>query len=187
MSLRMLILSAVVGALIAGCSGEPEPRATATVRATLGPSFVAPELATATPLPAEILNDGCPVTESNGAVPPGERPENASSVLGNGSIFVGLWPDGTVVFEPEGPGFRDDDGSLSMKFWWWRGVEGKLEIMGRRLDGDAPPMYGEVPDGYGDIGFQATGLVFATPGCWEVTARVGAASLTFVTRVVSLY
>jgi hypothetical protein len=37
---------------------------------------------------------------------------------------------------------------------------------------------------YGDIGFQPSYLIFSTPGCWEVTGRVGEASLTFVTRVV---
>jgi hypothetical protein len=44
----------------------------------------------------------------------------------------------------------------------------------------------EVPSGYGDKGFQATALVFATPGCWEVTGRVGDAGLTFVTKVVKI-
>ena len=58
---------------------------------------------------------------------------------------------------------------------------------GRRLDGDAPALEASIPDGYGNTGFQATGLSFPTPGCWEVTGRVGEASLTFVTWVVSLY
>jgi hypothetical protein len=34
--------------------------------------------------------------------------------------------------------------------------------------------------GYRDIGFQPTYLVFPTPGCWEITGRVGTAKLTFV-------
>ncbi|PYV41517.1 MAG: hypothetical protein DMG06_16860 [Acidobacteria bacterium] len=29
----------------------------------------------------------------------------------------------------------------------------------------------------------ATALIFPTPGCWEVTGRVGQGSLTFVTQV----
>jgi hypothetical protein len=40
-----------------------------------------------------------------------------------------------------------------------------------------------VPDGYGPTGFQATGLVFPTPGCWEVTGRVGQDTLRFVLSV----
>jgi len=70
-----------------------------------------------------------------------------------------------------------------MKFWWWRLVKGRLTIEGRRLDNPAPPLHSIIPDGYGEIGFQASGLVFPTPGCWEVTGRIGDKSLTFVTLV----
>jgi hypothetical protein len=41
-----------------------------------------------------------------------------------------------------------------------------------------------VPDGYGEIGFQSSGIIFPTPGCWEITAQVGVSRLTFVTLVV---
>ncbi|HEV8516840.1 MAG TPA: hypothetical protein VGQ47_04275 [Candidatus Limnocylindrales bacterium] len=73
-----------------------------------------------------------------------------------------------------------------MKFPWWRGagVAGELNITGRRLDAPAAPLRAELPDGYGDTGFRASGLIFSTSGCWEVTARVGAAELTFVTWVL---
>ncbi len=40
-----------------------------------------------------------------------------------------------------------------------------------------------------DIGFQATHVIFPTPGCWEVTAQVGErrdSKITFVTRVVRI-
>jgi len=100
--------------------------------------------------------------------------------------FSEPWPNGTVVFKPGGPGFVLTDGSLSMKFAWHRGVRGALTIDGRRLDGPAPPLRAQIPAGYGDIGFQPTGLNFPTPGCWEVTGHVGAASLTFITRVVKI-
>jgi hypothetical protein len=48
----------------------------------------------------------------------------------------GLWPEGTVVFRPGGPGEILPDGSLSMKFGWTRGegLRGKLKINGRRLN-----------------------------------------------------
>lgn len=132
--------------------------------------------------PKQDDTESCAVTKPNGSTPTGERP--SPSLHGNGSLWTGLWPDGTVVFKPGGPGFVLEDGSLAMKFWWWRGVKGKLTIEGRRLDGGAPPLGARIPDGYGDIGFQATSLIFPTVGCWEVTGRVGDASLTFVTRVV---
>lgn len=100
--------------------------------------------------------------------------------------FAGPWPDGTVVFKPGGPGFVLPDGSLSMKFAWQRGVRGALRIDGRRLDATAPPLRAHIPNGYGDIGFQATALIFPTPGCWEVTGRVGNARVTFITKVVKI-
>jgi len=100
--------------------------------------------------------------------------------------MTNLWPDGTVVFKPGGAGFVEEDGSLSMKFPWTRYVKGQLTIDGRRLDGPSPPLRAHIPSGYGDTGFQATGLTFPTPGCWEVTGHVGNGHLTFVTRVVKI-
>lgn len=94
--------------------------------------------------------------------------------------------DGTVVFKPGGAGFVLPDGSLSMKFAWQRGVRGALRIDGRRLDAAAPPLRAHIPAGYGDIGFQATGIIFPTPGCWEVTGRVGDATVTFITKVIKI-
>jgi hypothetical protein len=74
----------------------------------------------------------------------------------------------------------------SEKFGWWRGpgVVGKLSIEGRRLDGPAPPLRADIPDGYGETGFQSSRVTFTSEGCWEVTGRVGGASLTFVVLAV---
>jgi hypothetical protein len=126
----------------------------------------------------------CKVTIPNGTAPPGQRP-NASS-YGNGALFTGLWPDGTVVFRRGGPGSVLPDGSLSMKFGWWRVVRGKLTIQGRRLDAPAPALRARIPEAYGDTGFQATEIIFPTEGCWEVTGKAGERSLRFVTRVVKI-
>jgi hypothetical protein len=130
----------------------------------------------------------CEVTRPNGVVAGAAEPVNPAS-YGNPQLSLGpfgLWRDGTVVFKPGGAGFITGDGSLGMKFGWQRGVRGHLTIDGRRLDGSAPPLRAVVPNGYGQIGFQATSLVFSTPGCWEVTGHVGDASLTFVTRVMKV-
>jgi hypothetical protein len=126
----------------------------------------------------------CTVTPPNGIVA-GEQQAEPSS-YGNSQVSVLVWPEGTVVFRPGGPGFTTPGGSLGMKFPWVRGVSGQLEIEGRRLDAAAPPLAAEVPRGYGDRGFQASYVIFPTPGCWEVTGRVGDASVTFVTRVVKI-
>jgi hypothetical protein len=108
---------------------------------------------------------------------------------GNQQLSVGpfgLWPDGNVVFRPGGPGFMTQDGSLGMKFGWTRAVSGQLKIEGHRLDGTARPLRFEIGSDNDDSGFVATSLVFPTPGCWEVTGRVGDASVTFVTMVTKI-
>jgi hypothetical protein len=136
----------------------------------------------------------CAVTLPNGSEPPGvfthggpsdNRGDN-SNLYGNGKLWTTLSPNGTVEFRPGGPGSVDPDGSLGMKFPWWRGVRGKLIIEGKRLDRASPPLRAHIPEGYGDTGFQSTALIFPTAGCWEVTGRVGDASLTFVTRVIQI-
>lgn len=77
-----------------------------------------------------------------------------------------------------------------MKWPWYRTIPGEVIITGRRLDAPAPPMptmtlRGE-PDGYGKTGFHPSELHFPSAGCWEITARVGEARLTFVTLVVKV-
>lgn len=125
----------------------------------------------------------CEVTEPNGIVADGGEPNRGS--FGNSELSLGpfgLWPGGTVVFRPGGSGFVTPEGWLGMKFGWQRAVRGQLTVEGRRLDGPAPALRAESGESGGDI-FRATFLIFTTPGCWEVTGRVGDASLTFVTRV----
>ncbi|MGH9202570.1 MAG: hypothetical protein ACRD2A_15205, partial [Vicinamibacterales bacterium] len=103
----------------------------------------------------------CDVTEPNGIVAGTDQPDAHS--YGNRHISVGpfgLWPEGTVVFKPGGPGFVTRDGALGMKFGWTRGVRGQLRIEGRRLDAPAPLLRSEVNNGYGSIGFHASYVVF---------------------------
>lgn len=119
----------------------------------------------------------CPITSPNNSQPPGST--FGAVFHGDGELWVGLWDSNVVVWKPE------PNGSIDAKFGWWHGVEGKLAIEGRRLDASAPPLRAHVPDGYGITGFQATGILFPSAGCWEVTGRVGDASLTFVTLVVA--
>jgi hypothetical protein len=94
------------------------------------------------------------------------------------------WTGGTLTYPPAGPGIILDDGSLQVKVGWIRGVKGKLTVQGRRLDAHGSSLRAWIPEGYGDIGFQATGVIFPTPGCWEVTGKVQETRLTFVVNVV---
>lgn len=122
----------------------------------------------------------CPLTLPNGRKPPGENDVGANH--GNGRLWTTMWPHNVVIATPD---YIAPDGSVGMKWpWWWRGVEGKLAIMGRRLDGEAPPLTAAIPAGYEGRGFQPSGISFPTEGCWEVTGAVGDAKLTFVTLVL---
>jgi hypothetical protein len=125
---------------------------------------------------------GCPTTTPNGF---GVLREGVTSPQGNHAndartMSTSLDPDGTITFKPGDAGCVEPDGTMGMKFPWWRGVRGALRIEGQRLDGEAPPLRASIPRGYGPTGFQATGLLFPTAGCWEVTGRVAEERLTFV-------
>jgi hypothetical protein len=103
------------------------------------------------------------------------------SAYGNGRLWVGsLWPHGVVIITPDDV---DPAGRLEMKFGWYRLTSGFLTITGRRLDAPAPPLSGQA-SGYGLTGFNASGVIFPTEGCWQVTGRVGRVALTFVTFVI---
>ena len=132
----------------------------------------------------------CRITKPNGIVAAGgeEAYGPVKESYGNTRLSLGpfgLWPEGTVVFRPGGAGFITPEGWLGMKFGWIRAGRERLIVEGRRLDGAAPPLRAESSHIDTDV-FQASYLIFTTPGCWEVTARAGDASLTFVTKVVKI-
>ena len=129
--------------------------------------------------PASDAPQSCPVTLPNGDTPPSQP--SSPQHHGNGALWTVLWPYGTII---AGPKDVKPDGSIGMKFPWWRSVDGRLTIEGRRLDRAAPPVTADIPEGYGDRGLQASGIVFPTEGCWEVTGRAAGARLTFVVMVV---
>lgn len=128
----------------------------------------------------------CPVTLPNGKSP--TLQSSSGFNLGNedGTLFTSPWPNGIVVFTADGSGHVSSDGSLEMKWYWWRGVKGALTVQGRRLDASAPTLRTDINDGYGDSGLLPMGLIFPTQGCWEVTGTVGNARLTFVTLVMKV-
>lgn len=177
---RHLIEAIALLAALVGCQAltamTPDPnRARASVS----------DRVTAAPTNSMTIADaaGCPVTH------PVRAPDDirrdlfgSDSAYGNDVLWVGgLWPNGVITADE---GFLGPDGSIGMKFGWWRYARGRLEISGRRLDGQAAPAVGDVPDGYGVTGFQASGVSFPTEGCWEVTGAIGDRALSFVTFVL---
>lgn len=124
----------------------------------------------------------CPVTK------PG--PSSGGFNYGHARLRVNLWPRGVLPAGPLPGGGSyatiQADGSIRAKLGWWRGVEGRLRISGARLDQPALPLSASVPGGYLPTGFQPSGLIFPTEGCWRVVGQVGRARLAFVVRVLKL-
>lgn len=118
----------------------------------------------------------CPVTAPNGSVPPGEEANATEFYHGEGGIWTVLWPEGRVRV-PELS--VDDDGSMGMKWPWWR-TQDPIEVSGYYLGGKAAPLEAGLPSGYGESGFRPSGLRFSTEGCWEIMATSGGATLTAI-------
>jgi hypothetical protein len=178
-------LAAALAVTLLGCTGTPastSPASTSTSPASTSPASPA---TTAAPRPVTVADArNCPVTIGHPV--PSSKPWREGlfgwqRAYGNGSLWVGaLWPHGVVIITPDNV---DPNGRLEMKFGWYRLTSGLLTITGRRLDAPAPPASG-VASGYGLIGFNASGVVFPTEGCWQVTGRVARVTLTFVTFVI---
>jgi hypothetical protein len=178
---RVLSVAALASLLIAcapSAAVTSSPAPTALISAS--PSVAATQPATPARTPAPTTAGfNCPVTVANASTPPDEAFSKQNH--GNGKIWTVLWQNETVMIPPEN---IDENGILWMKFPWWRGpgVSGTLHVVGQRLDATSAPLQFQMSD-YGPTGFQASGLGFASGGCWQVTGSAGSAELTFVTRV----
>jgi hypothetical protein len=169
---RTLATTVALTTALLGCSGQ------ATQSAPPAPA------AQSSPTGAQHVERSCPVTLPNGSIPY----EDAGFNHGNGSLWVALWPRGRLLAGPlpDGSSWAEirPDGSIDAKLGWWRGLGGRLTVQGRRLDAKGPPLRASIPQGYGWSGFQATGVIFPTEGCWQVTGKAGQATLRFVALVV---
>jgi hypothetical protein len=138
--------------------------------------------------PQQAPLQDCPVTTPNRHAPPtGSEPmPPGSAPLWHGNSFLGtaLWPQGRVVFRPDGPGTVLPDGALRMKFFWLKRPGVALKVSGHRLDDAAVQLRAEVNGEFTPQGIQPSYLIFSTPGCWRVTATAGAETLSFITSVV---
>jgi len=96
---------------------------------------------------------------------------------GNHYVWTQLPPDSTVLV-------AGSDGHLPSVKWPWRRMRrGKLSIRGHPVGASRPRLSGSIPDGYGSRGFQATGLIFPSYGCWRVIGSVRRKSISFVVQV----
>jgi hypothetical protein len=120
----------------------------------------------------------------------GARPFSAASFnYGNKLLRAELPPHGHLIAGtlPNGGSMADiePDGSITTKMGWWRGLQGRLVISGRRLDKKATPLKADLPslNSYGPTGFIPSGLTFPTTGCWRVSGKLGRARLNFILSV----
>lgn len=117
----------------------------------------------------------CPVTPYTMERPPDSHTASFTETwYGNEALWAGLSPayNGTWYAGPQG-----------LKVLWYRSVAGKLTVEGKRLDAAAPSLQADIPEGYGNSGYQASGLIFPAEGCWEVIGRVAGQALRFVVSV----
>ena len=101
--------------------------------------------------------------------------QQGADPLGSGPWYVNADETIWALKQPWQPG-------VSLKTAWIKPGRSTLTVAGRRLDANAPPLQVSIPGGYSG-GFQASRLMFPTPGCWEVSATAGTSTLTFVTRI----
>ena len=163
-SLLLIFVTVACGPATSGIRGSPTPGGTPCSTTTPPPVALAPPPTSGTgPDPALVFGAG---------------PD--TFLYGNDALIVALPIDGTL--RPSDP---ERGLAGGVKFGWWRIAHGDLVIATRRLDAAGPSLPADVPGGYGDRGFQATGLNFPGPGCWQVTGSVGGTELSFVVGVAA--
>ena len=135
-------------------------------------SHVAAQTARPTPTPADSA--GCPATTPVSD----ERPKNQ-----NTASFSRIWyvsPDRLLWASASIPFYLGGNKVL------WERPGSIVSVSGKLLDGDAkaagaPTITG--PQGYEGMDYQASGVTFPAPGCWEVEARAESSVLDFVVYV----
>ncbi|HWL32036.1 MAG TPA: hypothetical protein VNP89_00405 [Gaiellaceae bacterium] len=121
---------------------------------------------------------GCPVTRPNGSRPQGQLP--SPNWHGNGLLWTSLSAEGFYAVPRERV---EADGSIFNKLPWETvSLRDEPTVSGVRLDATAPPL--KVLGLNGSSPSYRSPVLFPTPGCWRVTARIGDVSLTYVVSVV---
>ena len=181
--MRLVSTVLLAASVIAACA-SPDPSPTQPIASPMAPRD-SPALVSRSASPSPLASvtladaDDCPVTQTTSAPPEiGERLFGSVSAYGNDDLWAGgLGENGIYAVPADYPG---PDGTIGIKIGWWRNVPGSVVISGRRLDAPAPPLSGKGSDGYGTLGFQASGVDFPSEGCWEVTGAIGESTLSFV-------
>ena len=73
-----------------------------------------------------------------------------------------------------------DSPTLDRKIAWVRYIPGAVSITARRVDGTSAEIRTATIQGYGETGFNPSGIDLTTEGCWRVTGTLAGRELTFV-------
>jgi hypothetical protein len=188
--LSISLLFVLLVSLLAGCAAPAEslqekptptnrPQPTATAQAEEVPSLP----------PTDCPVTTAPKQNSFKAPEPysADAPWEGIFWYGTDNLWTALHTNG--VWE----GLPDNPEGYTQKIMWWSDLYvlkdelvPALEVTGRRLDADAPPLktYGATNAFAADIGdAMLTGVDFPTRGCWEITGRYKESELTFVVWV----
>jgi hypothetical protein len=174
--MRALVLTVVV--LICACASSTAGTPNSPLPTGPVPSMIAGPCPVTTPPPVALTPPPPAGTGPNPNLVFTAGPGNF--LYGNDALIAILPNDGTI--HPSDPS-RGLPGGV--KFAWWRIAHGALAIATRRLDAVTVQQSPNVPDPYGDTGFQASSLNFSSPGCWQVSGTVGGKALTFVVNVAA--
>ena len=133
----------------------------------------------------------CPLTLPPAVpfTPPGERKmgkDDKSFWLGTEKLWIALPKSGVVWgWGPRAP----DVPNLTAKIFWGsvdfdyhKREDYDLKVTGRRLDGDAPPLWVDRVTNalFEPHAAMLTGVYVPTPGCWEITGEYKGQKLSFV-------
>ena len=118
--------------------------------------------------------NGCPVTVPTTS----EHPKNSNTAAFSAAWYVS--PDRRLWASA---GYHYFEGGNKVL---WERAGSRVDITGKLLSGDAkaagvPTISGA--QGYEGMDYQASGVTFPVPGCWEVEARADTSVLDFVTYV----
>ena len=156
----LLISLCVLIVVLAGCATTPGALPSGKTEAGEGTG--------ATAGGQTVRSADCPVTTPITITPPDSK---YRSPLPRGAYYASADEMILVPSEEWGLGGR--------KIPWIKPLGSRLTVQGRRLDGEAVPLWADISSGYyGD--FQSSIIIIPTAGCWEIEARANASVLRFV-------
>ena len=158
--LGLLITLCVLIVVLASCATTPGALPSGKTEAGEGTGATAGE--------QTVRSADCPETTPITITPPDSK---YRSPLPRGAYYASADEMILVPSEEWGQGSR--------KILWIKPLGSRLTVQGRRLDGEAAPLWADISSGYyGD--FQSSIIIIPTAGCWEIEARANASMLRFV-------